>query len=57
MTPIAYRKLRESIGTQAAVAEKLGVDAQTISNRERGVYPITREAELALRYLFRHSVT
>ena len=51
MTPEAYRELRRNIGSQDSVAEKLGVHKQTISNRERGVKPIDREAEYALLYL------
>ena len=51
MTPEAYRELRKGIGNQKFVAEKLGLHKQTLSNRERGVKPIDREAELALMYL------
>ncbi len=51
MTPESYRELRRNIGSQDFVAEKLGVHKQTISNRERGVKPIDREAEWALLYL------
>lgn len=51
MTADAYRTLRKSIGTQAKVAELLGVHRVTVADRERGRHEITREAELALRYL------
>lgn len=46
-----YRALRQRVGTQAEVAEALEVDKQTVSNRERGVTPILKEAELAIRYV------
>lgn len=51
MSPDEYRTLRQSIGTQAEVAELLGVHRVTVADRERGAKPIDREAELALRYL------
>lgn len=50
MTANAYRKIRERIGTQKTVSKVLGVTKNTLSDRERGVYRITREAELAIRY-------
>jgi DNA-binding XRE family transcriptional regulator len=46
-----YRDVRESIGSQSSVAKQLGVDVMTISRRERGVYTIGKEAQLALVYL------
>jgi len=46
-----YRNVRESIGSQRSVAKQLDVDVMTISRRERGVYTIGKEAELALVYL------
>ena len=46
-----YRKKRKSIGSQVKVAGWLGINKQTISNRERGIYGITSEAELALIHL------
>tara|TARA_R100000808_G_C2136143_1_gene144475 strand:- start:936 stop:1133 length:198 start_codon:yes stop_codon:yes gene_type:complete len=51
MTSSEYRNLRHKIGSQSEVAKQLGVDKMTISNRERGVYSISREAKLALVYL------
>lgn len=51
MTPAEYRALRESVGTQSAVAERLGVHPQTVSDRERGKIRVTQEAALALRAL------
>lgn len=48
MTPEKYQAARKRIGTQEAVAALLDVDPQTISRRERGELPITREAWLAL---------
>ena len=54
LTPAAYRALRESIGSQVYVAQLLGVDNQTVSNRERGQQGVSREASLALGYLRRY---
>lgn len=51
MTKDEYKALRQSIGPQSAVADRLGITVQTIINRETGRSPITKEAELALRYL------
>jgi len=51
MTPEAYRALRKTIGTQAKVAEALGVHRVTVVNRERGAQPIDTEAVHALRWL------
>lgn len=49
MNPDLYRRLRKLMGlTQRELAEKVGVDVQTVSNRERGVQPIDKEAELAI---------
>lgn len=50
-----YRTLRKRIGTQKHVSKVLGVTKNTLSDRERGVYRITREAELALRYVQQES--
>lgn len=50
-----YRALRERVGSQREAAERLGVHRQTISQRERGVLPVDREAELALRCLAEHA--
>jgi len=43
-----YRAIRKRIGTQAEVAERLGVHRVTIADRERGAQPISRESELAI---------
>ena len=53
MTPAEYRAAREKLGTQPEVAALLGVTPGTLSKRERGEpgYPITREAELAIKAL------
>lgn len=51
MTPIDYRTIRESIGTQSAVSAALGVHRVTIAKRESGDMPITPEAALALEAL------
>lgn len=48
MSPDQYQTERARRGTQSSVAALLGVDPQTISRRERGEIPITREAALAL---------
>ena len=57
MEPEQYRKVRESIGSQVLVANKLGLNKMTISNRERGRYHISREAELAIMHLYNFGVT
>ena len=51
MTAQEYRRLRVRVGSQAAVARKLGVDVTTVSRRERGAASIDREAECAIRWL------
>ena len=53
MRPEAYRKLRQSIGSQRFVAKRLGVHWRTISNREQSSYTatISREVEYGLRHL------
>ena len=52
MTTKEYRAIRESLElNQAELAEELGVAMNTISRRELGQVEITREMELALRYL------
>jgi hypothetical protein len=48
MTPDDYKIQRRLRGTQSDVAAQLGVRQATVSDRETGVQPITREAELAL---------
>lgn len=52
MNASEYRETREKLGlSQMALADALGVTNKTISNRERGTKPITKEAEMALRFL------
>ena len=51
MTPTDYKTQRELRGTQAAVANSLGVNRVTIARRETGEQVITREAWLALNKL------
>ena len=51
MKPEDYRKTRKTIGTQAEVAEMLGIARETVNARENGRQEISREAELALRSL------
>ncbi len=46
-----YREMRRKIGRQFHVAKLLGVAPNTISRRETGTIPITREAALALRLM------
>ena len=49
MTGERYRRARLLLGlTQRKLAEYLGVHPQTISDRERGKHPLTREAWLAI---------
>ena len=49
MTGERYRRARRLLGlTQRKLAEHLGVHPQTISDRERGKNPLTREAWLAI---------
>jgi len=50
MTPEEYRDIRTSMElNQAQLAEKLGVALNTVSRRELGQIPISREAEMAVR--------
>jgi len=48
MTPADYKAARELRGSQVAIAAKLGVAQNTVSRREIGEIPITKEAEAAL---------
>jgi DNA-binding transcriptional regulator YdaS (Cro superfamily) len=57
MTAMAYKATRELRGSQVAVARLLGVHSVTISKRECGVQPVSREAELALLTLPKKRVT
>ena len=43
-----YKQARQERGTQAAVAEMLGVSRVTVARRETGTLTITQEAKLAL---------
>ena len=40
-----YRTLRESLGSQKAVAAALGLNHTTLQRREAGTYKVTQEAE------------
>jgi hypothetical protein len=53
MKPEAYKRLRESVGSQRFVAKRLGVHWRTIGDRENGRFAtgISREVEYGLRYL------
>lgn len=51
MNAIVYREERIKRGSQSAVAKALGVTQNTISRRETGSVPVTREAWLSLRAL------
>lgn len=51
MTAKAYQSLRVTLGSQLAVAKRLGIDERTIQRRESGKMKVTREAELALHSL------
>ena len=47
-----YRTTRERLDlTQPQLAKRLDLHTQTISKRERGILPVTTEAEYAIRYL------
>jgi hypothetical protein len=48
MTAQQYRAARLLRGTQSSVAASLGVDVMTVSRRECGRIPVSKEAELAL---------
>lgn len=50
-----YATLRESVGTQAAVARMLGVTNKTISHRELGKIEIKPEAMTAIESLAQNS--
>lgn len=51
MTSGGYKSARTLRGSQTAVAAQLGVRQATVSDRETGAMPITREAWLALNAL------
>ena len=46
-----YREYRKLLGTQVEAAKQLGVTPNTVSRRELGYFPITREAALVMDYL------
>ncbi len=48
MNAADYKIQREQRGTQMIVAALLGISRITLSRRETGVLPISREAELAI---------
>ena len=49
MTANQYKSIRESIGiTQVELAAHTGVTSKAISERERGVVKISKEAEMAI---------
>lgn len=48
MSPADYQRERKLRGTQAEVAAALDIQRETLSRRETGDQPISREAELAL---------
>ena len=50
MSAADYRTFRESMKkTPAELAKDLGVDANTVTGRELGEIPITKEAEIAIK--------
>ena len=52
MTKEEYKALRLRMGwSHEKLAEQVGRHKSIISKRERGVKPITTEAELAIKYL------
>ena len=48
LTSSEYHKVRESLGSQRDIAERLGVDIRTVQRREAGEIIITFEATRAL---------
>ena len=48
MTNIEYRTIRESLGTQDEVADRLGISRSTLLRRESDAGNVTMEAELAI---------
>jgi DNA-binding XRE family transcriptional regulator len=52
MTPALFKALRARLGlTQAELAEKLGVERNTVNRWEMGLLPIQKITELAVKYL------
>lgn len=55
MTPAEFRAARKCLGlTQAALAKRLGIRRATISDYERGVFPVPVITELAMQLLVEH---
>lgn len=52
-----YKSIRKQIGTQSEVAKILNVDVTTISKRERGVIPISKESEFAIIHIHNTNCT
>jgi DNA-binding transcriptional regulator YiaG len=50
VTPEEFRKLRQSVGSQAKVAKELDVTIRTLTRWETGEIAIPKMAELALRF-------
>lgn len=48
MSPSDYQRERKLRGTQATVAALLDIERETVSRRETGAMPISRESWLAL---------
>lgn len=56
MTALQLQRLRKRLGwSQHWLAEALGVHPMTVSKWERGVQPIDRVTEIAIRCLTEHS--
>jgi transcriptional regulator with XRE-family HTH domain len=52
MTSVEFSLIRKTLGlTQQQLAEKLGVDPNTVARWERGERPILKTTELAMNYL------
>lgn len=51
-----YKSIRKSLGTQAEVADMLGVTTMTIKRREKRGGLLTREAILSIRWIKRVAI-
>jgi len=52
MNEVDYQNTRKRLKmSQVELAKRLDLHTQTISKRERGILPVTTEAEYAIRYL------
>ncbi len=52
MTEAGLKRARKQLGmTQAALAEALGMQRNSVARMERGEQPIMRTTELAVKYL------